>query len=68
MTSDAIAHRRALHQIPELDDELPETLAYVTRALEPFGAELPSRVACVRILTLVPKKRSLFVLTWMLCP
>ena len=40
MTSDAIAHRRALHQIPELDDELPETLAYVTRALEPFGAEL----------------------------
>ena len=37
---DAIAHRRALHRIPELDDELPETLAYVERVLAPLGAEL----------------------------
>lgn len=29
-----VDHRRALHRIPELDDQLPETLAYVTSVLE----------------------------------
>ena len=29
-----IAHRRALHQIPELERQLPETMAYLARALE----------------------------------
>lgn len=29
-----IAHRRALHRIPELDRELPKTMAYLEKALE----------------------------------
>lgn len=36
----AVSHRRALHQIPELDRELPQTLAYVRGVLE----ELPCTV------------------------
>lgn len=34
MTEPVTAHRRALHRIPELDNDLPETAAYVTAALE----------------------------------
>ena len=29
-----IAHRRALHQIPELEAQLPGTMAYLAQALE----------------------------------
>lgn len=36
----AVSHRRALHQIPELDRELPQTLAYVRGVLE----ELPCTI------------------------
>lgn len=32
-----VEYRRALHRIPELDDRLPETCAYVRSALERFG-------------------------------
>lgn len=43
-----IEYRRALHRIPELDDRLPETCAYVRAALERFGLEpfspIPSSV------------------------
>ena len=41
MFSSAVAHRRALHRIPELDNDLPQTLRYVRSALEKFarGAE-----------------------------
>ena len=43
-----IEYRRALHRIPELDDRLPETAAYVRSALEGFGLEpfspIPSSV------------------------
>ena len=35
-----IRDRRALHRIPELDRELPETLAYLTQALAPLGCQL----------------------------
>ncbi len=35
-----VEHRRALHRIPELDDRLPETAAYVGRVL----SELPCRL------------------------
>ena len=35
-----VSHRRRLHQIPELDRELPQTLAYVRGVLE----ELPCTV------------------------
>ena len=31
---DVVAHRRALHAIPELDRQLPETTGYVRRVLE----------------------------------
>lgn len=34
------AHRRALHRIPELGDQLPETTAYVRSVLEPLACEL----------------------------
>ena len=34
------AHRRALHQIPELDQQLPKTRAYLEQALRP----LPCRI------------------------
>jgi amidohydrolase len=40
MTDNAVAYRRALHAIPELGDDLPETLAFVQQRLEPLGAEL----------------------------
>lgn len=33
------ADRRALHRIPELGNELPETRAYIRRALEEMGAD-----------------------------
>ena len=35
------AHRRALHRIPELDDRLPETCAYVCSILESLGRRPP---------------------------
>jgi len=34
-----VEYRRALHRIPELDDRLPETCAYVRSALAGFGLE-----------------------------
>ena len=40
--STVVNHRRALHQIPELDNRLPETVAYVRSALE----GLPCDVTC----------------------
>lgn len=36
MSTSVTAHRRALHRVPELDHDLPETLAYVTSVLEPL--------------------------------
>ena len=44
MTASVVAHRRALHRIPELDRDLPETLAYVKKVLEPLGCEVFSPV------------------------
>ncbi len=35
-----IDHRRALHQIPELDFDLPETTAYVTGVLQTYSCAL----------------------------
>ena len=32
-----VAYRRHLHQIPELDNRLPETVEYVKSILEPLG-------------------------------
>ncbi len=37
---DIITHRRALHQIPELDRALPRTMAYLTHALEGLGCDI----------------------------
>lgn len=43
-----VEYRRALHRIPELDDRLPETCAYVQSVLKGFGLEpfspIPSAV------------------------
>lgn len=44
MTHPAVTHRRALHRIPELDNDLPETLRYVESVLVPLGAEVFSPV------------------------
>ena len=35
-----IAHRRALHRIPELDDQLPETQQYLLSQLQPLGCRI----------------------------
>ena len=39
-----VDHRRALHRIPELDNQLPETVAYVRSVLEPLGCALSSPI------------------------
>ena len=39
-----IDHRRALHRIPELDNQLPETSAYVRSVLEPLGCAISSPI------------------------
>lgn len=33
-------HRRALHQIPEIDKELPKTIAYITQVLSKYRCEI----------------------------
>ena len=47
-----VEYRRALHRIPELDDRLPETCAYVQSALASFELEtfspIPSSVCAFR--------------------
>ena len=40
-----IADRRALHRIPELDKDLPETFRYLEKALEGLGCQVFSPVA-----------------------
>lgn len=40
-----IEYRRALHQIPELDRSLPETMAFLRRVLSPMGCTLSSPIA-----------------------
>lgn len=40
MLDTVVIHRRHLHQIPELDNELPETLAYVENVLKGLKGEL----------------------------
>ena len=39
-----VSHRRALHQIPELDDQLPETVRYVRNLLEKLDCRLSSPI------------------------
>ena len=39
-----VTHRRRLHRIPELDDRLPETCAYVRRVLEPLGCKITAPI------------------------
>ena len=42
MADTSVVHRRALHRIPELDDYLPETAAYLRSALAPLGCAVSS--------------------------
>ena len=44
MSQTVVNHRRALHRIPELDSQLPETAAYVRSVLEPLGCALSSPI------------------------
>lgn len=37
---DVVVHRRALHAIPELDRQLPETTGYVRHVLEGLSCEV----------------------------
>jgi hippurate hydrolase len=39
-----VAHRRALHRIPELGDQLPETVEYVKSVLEPLPCQLSTPI------------------------
>ena len=54
-----IQHRRALHQIPELDRDLPETMAYLRKVLTPLGCALssPFRGLCAPFFRLPPGRR-----------
>lgn len=45
MADTSVAHRRALHRIPELDDKLPETAAYLRGVLAPLGCAVTSPTA-----------------------
>ena len=48
MSSSVVEYRRALHRIPELDNQLPETLAYVTRVLAGLPCHLSNPIrGCV---------------------
>ena len=40
MSVPVVEYRRALHRIPELDNQLPETTAYVTRVLSGLPCRL----------------------------
>ncbi len=44
MSDTVVQHRRTLHRIPELDDQLPKTVAYVRSVLEPLGAKVFSPI------------------------
>ena len=44
MLSSAVVHRRALHRIPELDDQLPETTAYVRTVLEGLPCQVSAPI------------------------
>lgn len=44
MSLSVITHYRALHRIPELDHQLPETTAYVRSALEPLKSVISEPV------------------------
>ena len=49
MLSSAVVHRRALHRIPELDDQLPETTAYVRAVLEGLPCRVSSPLSLIHI-------------------
>lgn len=44
MSPTVVTHRRTLHRIPELDDQLPETVRYVRAVLAPLGCELSAPI------------------------
>ncbi len=43
-TPTVIDHRRILHRVPELDNDLPETCAYVSRVLTALPCRLYSPI------------------------
>jgi len=40
-----VEYRRALHRIPELDDRLAKTCAYVRSVLEPLGCRITAPIS-----------------------
>ena len=57
MCSTVTAHRRALHRIPELDDQLPETLRYLRSQLEALPCRISSPSPAVSAPFLMPDSR-----------
>ena len=51
-----VEYRRALHRIPELDDRLPETCAYVQSALASFELETFSPSSTMEPTASCPKR------------
>ena len=43
--SSVVNHRRALHRIPELDSQLPETVSYLRSVLEPLSCRCTSPIS-----------------------
>ena len=56
-----VSHRRALHQIPEVGLELPQTAAYVRKALTELGCEPQTIGNCGQVLTLGQGTRTLLL-------
>ena len=69
MLKQLIVHRRALHRIPELDDQLPKTQAYLLSQLEGLRCRIitPGRSAVLAYFDVGNRIPPLFAATWMLC-
>ena len=46
MSVSVVTHRRNLHRIPELDNQLTETAAYVRAALEVLPCAVTTPISC----------------------
>ena len=70
MLPSVVAHRRALHRIPELSDQLPETAAYVRSVLAPLSCTVTTRFPVLSAPFSMPESRKPWpsVRTWTPCP
>lgn len=61
LSEELIAHRRYLHQCPEIGFELPQTITYVTKCLKEYGYE-PEVIAGSGIMVTAGKGEKTFLL------